>query len=118
MRAQGRDEYDGVAPAAEIKRQRFPQIAGCLDSKDDILRVAVGSDLCHITPERLAVAGGTDGKGKRRAALIAVCIHDGRLVFILGRIDADDDFACECFSLRLSACGGLMVHGEPPWDDD
>jgi len=48
-----------------------------------------------------------DAKGKK--GLFAA------LVFILGRIDADDDFACESFSLCLQT---LMVHGEPPWDDD
>jgi hypothetical protein len=40
-----------------------------------------------------------------------VHIYDSSLVFILGGINTDDDFASERFSLSLKT---LMVHGEPP----
>jgi len=43
--------------------------------------------------------------------LIAVCIHDGSLVFVFCGIDANDDFPGKLFSLYLQT---LMVHGEPP----
>jgi hypothetical protein len=61
------------------------------------LNSAGRKDLGDGAPEDLAEACGVDRKGERCTALTSAWIDDRCLVFVLGRIDTDDDLASEQF---------------------
>ena len=93
MGAERRDEHHGVAHRrVQIEGKCLPEIARGLDGEDHLVRIARREMFCYVLPEQQLKPLDADRKGERRSELYAALIHESSLVFLLRRVDTDDDF--------------------------
>jgi hypothetical protein len=81
-----------VAFTLEIEGESHPEIAGSLDGKDGVFRIASGQQECYFFPKRVGIALITDIKAKGLPQLQAIWVEHDSLMFFLCGVYTDNIF--------------------------
>jgi hypothetical protein len=91
----------------QIGRECLPEVAGGLQGKDGVLRIAVREDFRDVLPQDSLKTIRAHGERKRLAELHPIGLDDSNLVPALGGVDTDNDLSFEQLSLLLQS---FLVH--------